>query len=158
MHSQGSQNADNLVYTRENLIGSSFFSMTRSLNCRFHLDFSASVFGKNQSLSIRQVTLGELVSNTLLSNSRSVILSVMQVQANRDLFTLISENPWSSKKTGRHRWITYHHICHSRKGLHATASDCIAFKTSLPQRVFHTTTVEFGNSRFDATGLPRSNG
>ena len=38
------------------------------------------------------------MSNTLLNNSLSVILAVMQVQANRDLFTLISVNPWSSKK------------------------------------------------------------
>ena len=75
------------------LIGSSFFSMTRSSNWRFHLDVCERGFGKNQLHSIRQLAQGELVSNTLLGNTRSAMLSMKQVHAMRARLTIASLKP-----------------------------------------------------------------
>ena len=71
-----------ILFTRaKNLMAFSFFSMTSSLNWRFHFDFSDRVFGKNQSHNLHQPARGELVSNTQLNNSWSVMRSVKQVHA-----------------------------------------------------------------------------
>ena len=93
IYSQGPQTADNVVYMRENLMCSSFFSMASSLNWRFHFDFPERVFGKNQSHNVHRPALGELVSNTVLNNSRSVMLSVKQVHAVRARLALVLLRP-----------------------------------------------------------------